>query len=202
MYPCLLYRDRGFAFHDEKSLISVWLKVHRERSHMPGIKFNSTTKEIEIKGPESFIEPNFYRIRDLLTENLGVKKKKVSRRTKADEEPILFVDIKESQTTEVMEVPEVFEEPEKLLATEPGILAVSQEPKVKRPPVRKYIREGAKSINTEPIGDHIKQLPKRISFASLKEVFGLSEQQVGVIIRDAERQGRIRKDMDGSYAWL
>jgi hypothetical protein len=172
---------------------------------MPSIKFNPTTKEIEIKGPESFIESNFYRIQDLLTENLGVKKKivsRVSRKTKADDEPILFVEIKEPQTTEVIEVPEVFEDPEKLLATEPGILAVPQEPKVKRPPVRKYIREGAKSINKDPIGDHIKQLPKRISFASLKEVFGLSEKQVGVIIRDAERQGRIRKDMDGSYAWL
>jgi hypothetical protein len=172
---------------------------------MSSIKFNPTTNEIEINGPESFIESNFYRIQDLLTENLGVKKKKgsrVSRRTKADGEPILFVEVKESQTTEVIKAPEVFEDPEKLSATESGILAVSQKPKVKRPPVRKYIREGAKPINKDPMGDHIKQLPKRISFASLKEKFGLSEQQVGVIIRDAERQGRIRKDMDGLYAWL
>jgi hypothetical protein len=172
---------------------------------MPSIKFNPKTKEIEIEGPESFIDSNFYRIRELLTGGLDVKKEQGStgaEKTKADEGPILFVEMKESQTTEVIEAPEVFEDSEKRAATEPGILAVPQEPKVKRPPVRKYIREGAKSISKDPIGDHHKELPKRISFASLKEMFGLSEQQVGVIIRDAERQGRIRKDMDGSYAWL
>jgi len=44
---------------------------------MAGIKFNTMTKEIEIKGPESFIESNFDKIMDPLIDNLGVKKKKL-----------------------------------------------------------------------------------------------------------------------------
>ena len=42
---------------------------------MPSIKFNQLTKEIEVKGSESFIESNFNKIQDLLVENFGVKKR-------------------------------------------------------------------------------------------------------------------------------
>jgi hypothetical protein len=33
---------------------------------MPRIKFNLLTKEIEVKGSESFIESNFNKVQDLL----------------------------------------------------------------------------------------------------------------------------------------
>jgi predicted transcriptional regulator of viral defense system len=47
----------------------------------------------------------------------------------------------------------------------------------------------------------VEQKPKEISIASLKEKFGLSESKIAVIIRDAEKQGKIRRVMNGSHAW-
>jgi len=41
---------------------------------MSVIKFNQSTKEIEMAGTESFIESNFNEIRNLLDEHFGVKK--------------------------------------------------------------------------------------------------------------------------------
>ena len=65
---------------------------------MSSIKFNYLTKEIEMKGSESFIESNFDKIQDLLIESFGVKKKMASRMTKENQEPISAVKVKESQT--------------------------------------------------------------------------------------------------------
>ena len=45
------------------------------------------------------------------------------------------------------------------------------------------------------------QKPTEISIASLKEKFGLSESKIGGIIRDAEKLGKIRRVMNGSYVW-
>jgi hypothetical protein len=168
---------------------------------MPSIKFNPTTKEIEIEGPESFIESNFYRVQDLVLESLGVKKTKVSRKPHADEEPI-GVETMEIQIAKGTKVPEVSEISEELLTTKPGIPDVPQKPGVKRPPVRKYIRVGEKSVSKVPIDDQMKLDPEGISIASLKEKFGLSDQKIGAIIREAEKQGRVQKDMDGSYVWI
>ena len=144
---------------------------------MASIKFNTATKEIEIKGPESFIESNFDKIMDLLTDSLGVKKKKLSRKTRAVKEPILSVETNESQTTEVIGIPEVDEAPEAVLATEPVIHEAPQETKVKRPPLRIYIRAGAKTVYTSQTVDHNEQVPEMISLASLKEKFGLTQQK-------------------------
>jgi hypothetical protein len=52
---------------------------------MSNIKFNYLTKEIELKGSEFFIESNFDKIQDLLTESFGVKRKMISRKTKANQ---------------------------------------------------------------------------------------------------------------------
>ena len=41
---------------------------------MSSIKFNHLTREIEMKGSESFIESNFDQIQDLLVESFGVKR--------------------------------------------------------------------------------------------------------------------------------
>ena len=64
---------------------------------MPGIKFNQLTREIEMKGSESFIESNFDKIRDLLIESFGAGKKMASREAKTIQEPISVVKANEFQ---------------------------------------------------------------------------------------------------------
>lgn len=176
---------------------------------MNSIKFNQTTKEIELTGSESFIQSNFDMIEDLLTESFGVVKAKRSAATKSEEKPILWVETIEPQATEAIKIPDVTELPPTIApATQQDILAASQEPKVKRPPARKYfntlgqlIRSEDTSINKEQVAEPIRQSSQGISILSLKENFGLSKQQIEVIIRDAEKQGIARRDLDGSYIW-
>ena len=64
---------------------------------MSSIKFNQLTKEIEMKGSESFIESNFNKIQDLLVESYGEKKIMISRKTKTSQEPISYIEMKKSQ---------------------------------------------------------------------------------------------------------
>ena len=143
---------------------------------MNSIKFNQATREIELKGAESFIESNFEMIEDLLTESLGVMKEKRAVATKSDEKPMLWVE-----------------------TIEPNV-------KEKRPPARKYfntmgqlIRSEATSINKEQASDPDRPVSQGFSIASLKEKFGLSKKQIEVMVRDAEKQGRARRDLDGSF---
>ena len=175
---------------------------------MNSIKFNQATKEIEIKGSESFIESNLDMIEDLLTESLGVIEAKGSTTTKSDEKPVLWVETVEPQDTEAIKIPDIIETTEIALATQQDIIEAPQEPKVKRPPVRKYfntlgklIRSEDTSINKNPVVNVIEQKPMEISIASLKEKFGLPESKIGGIIRDAERHGKIRRAQNGSYVW-
>jgi hypothetical protein len=147
-------------------------------------------------------------IEDLLTESHGVIKTKGSAKTKSDEKPVLWVDTVEPQATEAIKIPDVIETPEIALATRQDIFEVQQEPKVKRPPVRKYfdtfgklIRSEDTSINKNPVVNVIEQKSTEISIASLREKFGLPEPKIGGIIRDAERHGKIKKVMNGSYVW-
>ncbi len=176
---------------------------------MNSIKFNQTTKEIELNGSESFIQSNFDMIEDLLTESLGIIKTKRSVATKSEEKPMLLVEAIEPQATEAIKIAGVIESPSTTAtATPQDILEVSQEPKVKRPPARKYfntlgqlIRSDDTSVNKEQAADPVRQISPGISISSLKEKFGLSKQQIDVIIRDAEKQGRARRDLDGSYIW-
>jgi hypothetical protein len=174
-------------------------------SEMSNINFNSTTKEIEIKGSESFIKSNFYKIHELLIESFGVKKAKVSRETETDKEPISHGETIEP-STEAIKTFIKSDAPEELPATKPRIHEVPQAPKVSRPPVRKYfntlgkyIRSEDTSISKSQTSDVIRQIPEEISVASLKEKFGLSEKRIEGIIKDAEKQGRVRRDQDGSF---
>jgi hypothetical protein len=168
---------------------------------MPSIKFNQLTKEIEVKGAESFIESNFSKIQDLLVESFGVKKMIVSRKAKVNKEPILFVKMKESRIGAEIKGHELSEASPILSATTSSILEFSHELKVKRPPVRKYIRKDGMPGNQRTIVEVAKQKPSEISIASLREKFGLSESKIGGIIRDAEKLGKIKRSMDGSYTW-
>ena len=173
---------------------------------MFGIKFNAKTKEIEIRGPESFIEAHFDKISELIVGTRGASEAKKAERPGEKEERIIFVDtIEEPEEMETAAVAEASPPPEIPLAATPETPEVSLEQRVKRPPVRKYIRKDGISIVSKeqsPDLDKPQQVPAGISIASLKEKFGLSEQQIGVMIREAEREGRVRRDPDGSYVWI
>jgi hypothetical protein len=175
---------------------------------MNSIKFNQATKEIEIKGSVSFIESNFYIIENLLIGSLGVIETKESTKTESDDKPILLIEPVEPKVVEAIKVPDIIETPETELTTHQDMHEAPQELKVKRPPVRKYfnthgklIRSEDTSINKGQVSDPVMQMPQGISIASLKEKLGLSEQQIEVVIRDAEKRGRARRDLDGSYVW-
>jgi hypothetical protein len=178
-------------------------------SKMSNINFNSTTREIEIEGSESFIESNFHKIQALLNESFGDREAGVSRQAVADQESLLSSENKGPM--EAPGVPEIKQAPEELPAVRPGI-SMSEAPKaprVARPPVRKYfntlgklIRSEDTSVNKSQTGDVPGQSPEELSVASLKKKFGLSEKQIEEVIKDAEKQGRVRKDLDGSYVWI
>ena len=176
---------------------------------MNSIKFNQATKEIEFNGSESFIQSNFDMIEELLTESLGIIKAKQSVATKAEAKPASWVETIEPQATEAITISGVIKSlSTTATATPQDILEVSQEPKVKRPPARKYfntlgqlIRSEDTSVSKEQAAEPVRQISPGISISSLKEKFGLSKQQIDVIIRDAEKQGRARRDLDGSYIW-
>lgn len=170
---------------------------------MPSITLNYFTKEIELKGTESFIESNFKKIQDPLVESLGVKRRIRSRATKAkiDQDPISFVKREKSQTSAEIDKPELFEAPSILPATEPVIPQISHDLKEQRPPLRKYIRyvgpPGRQKISIQVV----EQKSSIISLTSLKEKFGLPEAKIEGIIRDAEKLGKIRRTANGSLVW-
>jgi hypothetical protein len=168
---------------------------------MSSMKFNHLTREIEMKGSESFIESNFSQIQDLLVESFGAKEKMASRRTKETQEPISNVTMKESQTGAEIERHEL----SKVLATvptaQPSIPEISQEIKVNRPPLRKYIRKVGIPGHERIVVEVAEHKPSVISVDSLKDKFGLSESKIEGIIRDAEKLGKVKRVMNGSYVW-
>lgn len=168
---------------------------------MSSIRFNYLTREIEMEGTEAFIESNFNMIRNLLVESYGVKKKMLSRETKtrSNQEPISFVKIKEVQTITETAKPELSKSLSPLPATEPFVPEVSRDSRATRPPLRKYIRRERISGHERTVVEVVGQKPKEISITSLKEKFGLSESKIEGIIRDAEKLGKVRKVMNGSY---
>jgi hypothetical protein len=168
---------------------------------MSSIKFNYLTKEIEMKGSESFIESDFDKIQDLLIESFGVKKKMASRMTKANQEPISGVKVKESQICAEIKGHEQSDASPEALTTISTIHEISHEFKATRPPLRKYIRKVGIPGHERTVVEVVEQKPKEIKLASLKEKFGLSEFKIGGVIRDAEKFGKIRRVMNGSYVW-
>jgi hypothetical protein len=168
---------------------------------MSSIKYNQVTQEIEVKGSESFIESNFNKIQDLLVESIGVKKMIVSGKTKTNQEPISFVKMKEYQAGTEINRRALPKASPMSPATKSSIPEISDESKAKRPPLRKYIRKEGMPGHQRVVVEVAEQKPKEISFASLKEKFGLSESKIGGIIRDAEKLGKIRRVMNGSYVW-
>jgi hypothetical protein len=169
---------------------------------MPSIKFNCLTKEIEMEGSESFIESNFDKIQDLLIESFGVKRKMISRKTKTNQEPISVVKVRESQAGVKITGSELSNVSQLSPATISSMPEISHEIKANRPPLRKYIRKVGIPGHERTVVEIVEQKPKEITLASLKEKFGLSETKIGGIIRDAEKLGKVRRALNGSYVWI
>jgi hypothetical protein len=165
------------------------------------MKFNFLTREIEMEGTEAFVESNFTMIQNLLVESYGVKEKMPSRKTKTrpNQEPMPFVKLEESQTETAKPGPS--KTLSTLPATEPSVPEISRDSRAARPPLRKYIRRESILGHERTVVEVAGQKPKEISITSLKEKFGLSESKIEGIIRDAEKLGKVRKVMNGSYVW-
>lgn len=169
---------------------------------MPSIKFNQLTREIELKGSESFIESNFDKIQDLLDENFGVKKKMMARQEKTHKQPISNVRTEESQAGAEIKRHELTEASPVLSVTGPSMPEFSNELKAKRAPLRKYIRKEGMPGHQRMVVEIVEQKPAaEISIVSLREKFGLSESKIEGVIRDAEKFGKIKRVVNGSYAW-
>jgi hypothetical protein len=167
---------------------------------MSGIKFNYLTNGIEMKGSESFIESNFNKIQDLLIETFGVKKKMTSRSTEKNREPLLGVMLKETQAK--VEAAATSNASQISQATAFPIHEIRHELTAKRPPLRKYIRKEGTPGHQRTVVEVAELKPQEISISSLKKKFGLSDSKIGGIIRDAEKLGKIRRAVDGSYVWI
>jgi hypothetical protein len=175
------------------------MKNTQKGNFMPSIKFNLLTKEIEMKGSDSFIGSNFNKIQDLLIESFGVKENMVSRKT--NQEPITYVTTKGSQAGAEIESHQSSEPSQILTATKSTTSEITRDLSVKRPPLRKYIRKEGLPGHQRIVVEVAEQKPTEISIASLKEKFGLSESKIDGIIRDAEKLGKIKRVMGGSYSW-
>jgi hypothetical protein len=168
---------------------------------MPSIKYNLLTREIEMKGSESFIESNFNKIQDLMIETFGEKKKMTLRSAKENQEPISVAEAKEFQTNVETKGHDLSEASQISTASMFVIPGMSHELKVNRPPLRKYIRQVGMPGHQKIMVEVVEQKQKEISIESLREKFGLSESKLGGILRDAEKYGKVKRVPDGSYVW-
>lgn len=169
---------------------------------MSGIRFNHSTKEIEMAASKSFIAAYFNKVQDLLVERFGEKTKMaVSRITNMNQKPASGG---KSQEAPLNAGAKRHELSGVSLGSPPAASAIPGIPfalEANRPPLRKYIRKEGIPGNQRIVVQVAEQKPKEISLASVKEKFGLAESKVGETIRDAEKLGRIRRAMNASYPY-
>ena len=67
--------------------------------------------------------------------------------------------------------------------------------------MRKYIRQVGIPGNQKTVVEIAQEKPKEISVESLREKFGLTESKIVGIFRDAEKLGKVRRAVNGSYVW-
>ena len=149
-----------------------------------------------MKGSESSIEFNFDKIQDLMIESFGVQRIMVSRITKAKS-----VKVKESKADTEIKKHELPEGHQLSPSPKPSFPQISHELQAKRSPLRKYIRKEGIPGHERIVVEIVEKKPAELSLASLKEKFGLSDSKIGGIIRDAEKFGKIKRVMNGSYVW-
>jgi hypothetical protein len=155
-----------------------------------------------MKGSESFIESNFNKIQDLMIETFGVKKMMTLRRAKENREPVSGVKLEEFQTSIEITRHDLSELSQISTASKSAVFENSAKLNVNRPPLRKYIRQVGMPGHQKMMVEVVDQKQREISIASLREKFGLSESKLGGILRDAEKFGKVKRVLDGSYVWL
>jgi hypothetical protein len=167
---------------------------------MSAITFSHLTKEIELKGSESFIESNFDKIQELLIEGSAVKRK-VARRTRAKRAFTLKAKVLETQTSADCGRQDLSNT--SLLS--PAIVTfmphIPHEIRANRPPLRKYIRKVGFPGQEKIVVEIVEQKPKELSLAQLKEKFGLSKAKNGGITGDYLKHNRTRKVVNGGYIY-
>ncbi len=160
---------------------------------MTGITFNKTTKELEIKGSESFIESHFHLFEEIMKKTKITMNSEISLAAQSDE---LWEKGKKASQTPAHG---------SSAPARPGIGDIPAASKARRAPVKKYFNTLGKPIKSVETASQKgpapipADRPEGISIESLREKFGLSEQQIQGVIKDAERNGRLRKYLDGSY---
>jgi len=125
----------------------------------------------------------------------------ISRKTMATQEPISIVKMKEFEAGTEIKRDVLSEAPSVLPVSTSAMPEISHKTKAKRPPLRKYIRKVGIPGHERTVVEIVEQKPKEITLASLKEKFGLSDSGIGEIIRDAEKFGKMKRVMNGSYVW-
>jgi hypothetical protein len=168
---------------------------------MPKITINLGTKEIAIEGPEPFVDDYLDTIKEIMMASFKPhKQQKVSIRRR-NERSVTPTKVVIPEITAIPAAKQVRRRrkihpdtpsPDALQAIEP-----------ESPPVRRYILRKASTESTkEPIANVTQRGAGRVSIESMKENLGLTEQQIEGVLRDAEKEGRVRKTADGSYVWV
>ena len=169
---------------------------------MASIRFNQMTKEIVIEGSESFVESNFRKVKDLIFESLGVNKQRASLKTRRAAKRIQPVETPEQLILNEIIVSEESATAEDVLKEEPAVPEDLEGVNTSSLPIQECIMREDGPVNRDSVCSSAKEMPARLSLTSLKEKFGLTESQIEKIIAEAEKEGRIRRDMDGTYVWV
>jgi hypothetical protein len=167
------------------------------------IRFNLKTKEIEIAGPESFVDAYFNQVEELAAARHNGKKQRKAQTHPRDEKPLSANHAVKTENAETVKKGKILRFHHKPRENRSPMQDVSLDMKSQEPPVRRYIlRKAGTSITRERIATLANEDSGRVSIESLKEKLGVTEQQIAGILREAEKQGRVRRDADGSYVWL
>jgi hypothetical protein len=179
---------------------------------MNSVRFNKAKKEIEIIGSRSFVESHLDVIGKFPLGSSGEGDVKGAARTRAHWRVTISVGAGEPRKTGATRAPKGSDAAPAERKAPSARAEAPQGAAVKRPPVRKYFNTSGKLIRSEStaaeasaqnaVVDAVEHTPKGMSISALKEKFGLSEDKVKEILDEAEKQGKVRRDMDGSFVWV
>jgi hypothetical protein len=168
---------------------------------MSMIKYNLATKEITIEGPESFMDDSFDVIKESMTTSFRRDKQQGGGTRPRDDRPVIPSKAIKPEITAIPAAKRIRRRRKQQQGTPNPDASQAIAPEI--PPVRKYILRKAGAVSKkEPIGDPATEGIGKVSIESLKERLGVTEEQISGILREAEKQGRVRREADGSYIWV